>query len=128
MLFLDAEEGRGLDARFRRTAHVVIIVRVQLQHELQQMVGRSSRARGACEATLYSVGAERPAQVAERLRSNGAMALMELERLVALLEKRAKDQQLIRCLTDANGRGATVMTLEELRADIGEQAFARLTK
>jgi len=55
------------------------------------MVGRSNRARGACEATLYVVGEERPAQVSERLRRHGVMSLMELERLLALLERKAKD-------------------------------------
>ena len=53
LLLLSPEEGRGLDTRFRRPAHVAIIAEVKQQHELQQMVGRSSRTRGACEATLY---------------------------------------------------------------------------
>ena len=128
LLLLNPEEGRGLDTRFRRPAHVAIIAEVKQQHELQQMVGRSSRTRGACEATFYQVGSERPAQVAERLRSHGVMALMEQERLLALLEKKSKDQHLIRCLQEATSRSVNLKTLEELRKEIGETQFNKLNK
>ena len=128
MLVLNSEEGRGLDTRFRKAAHVAIIAKVKQQHEVQQMVGRSSRARGACEATLYSVGPERPAQVTERLRGYGIMALMDQERLLSLLERKSKDQTLIRCLIEASSRGNSLRSLEELRTRIGEQAFNRIAK
>lgn len=128
VLVLNSEEGRGLDTRFRKAAHVAIIAKVKQQHEVQQMVGRSSRARGACEATLCSVGPERPAQVTERLRSYGIMALMDQERLLSLLERKSKDQTLIRCLIEASSRGNSLKSLEELRTRMGEQAFHRIAK
>ena len=34
LLLLNPEEGRGLDTRFRRSAHVAIIAEVKQQHEL----------------------------------------------------------------------------------------------
>ena len=92
------------------------------------MVGRSNRARGACEATLYKMGEERQAQVSERLRRHGVMALMDQERLLELLEKKARDHHLLRCLNEARDRGKLPKSLEELRADMGEQAFNKLTK
>jgi len=92
------------------------------------MVGRSNRARGACEATLYVVGEERPAQVSERLRRHGVMSLMELERLLALLERKAKDQALVRFLVEARERKDRVASLEDLQKGLGEAVFARLMK
>ena len=50
MLLLSPGEARGTDIRFRKVARVLIICPVQTYHELQQMVGRSSRTRGVCEA------------------------------------------------------------------------------
>jgi len=92
------------------------------------MVGRSNRARGACEATLYVVGEERQAQVSERLRRHGVMALMDQERLLELLERKARDQQLLRCLMECREKGHIPKSLEELRANIGEQGFNKLMK
>ena len=92
------------------------------------MVGRSNRARGACEATLYVVGEERQAQVSERLRRHGIMALMDQERLLEILEKKGRDQQLLRCLMECREKGKIPKSLEELRANIGEQGFNKLMK
>ena len=61
VLLLSAKEGRGVDARFRRDAIVLVLAEVHTYHELQQMVGRSSRSRGVCEGVLYLIGNERPA-------------------------------------------------------------------
>ena len=97
-------------------------------HELQQMVGRSCRTRGSCEATLYIVGTEKPAQVNERLRHYGVMALMDQERRLEVLEKRARDHHLLRFLNETREKGKLPKSLEELRADMGEQAFNKLTK
>jgi hypothetical protein len=92
------------------------------------MVGRSNRARGACEATLYVVGEERQAQVSERLRRHGIMALMDQERLLEILERKGRDQQLLRCLMECREKGKIPKSLEELRANIGEQGFNKLMK
>ena len=61
VLMLSAEEGTGVDARFRRDAISLVLAEVRSYHELQQMVGRSSRSRGVCEGVLYLIGEERPA-------------------------------------------------------------------
>ena len=66
--------------------------------------------------------------MAERLRSHGVMALMEQERLLALLERKSKDQHLIRCLQEASSKGVNLRTLEEVRREIGEIAFNKLNK
>jgi hypothetical protein len=92
------------------------------------MVGRSNRARGACEATLYVVGEERQAQVSERLRRHGIMALMDQERLLEILERKGRDQQLLRCLMECREKGKIPKSLEELRANIGEQVFNKIIK
>ena len=92
------------------------------------MVGRSNRARGACEATLYVVGEERQAQVSERLRRHGIMALMDQERLLEILERKGRDQQLLRCLMECREKGHITKSLEELRANIGEQVFNKIMK
>jgi hypothetical protein len=92
------------------------------------MVGRSNRARGACEATLYVVGEERQAQVSERLRRHGIMALMDQERLLEILERKGRDQQLLRCLMECREKGHIPKSLEELRANIGEQGFNKIMK
>ena len=117
-----------METRFRKTAHVYVLAHVQSIHELQQMVGRSCRTRGSCEATLYIIGTEKPAQVNERLRHYGVMALMDQERLLELLEKKARDHHLLRSLNEARDKGKLPKSLEELRADMGEQAFNKLTK
>lgn len=128
LLLLSAEEGRGLDTRFRRSAHVAILAKVATQHEVQQMIGRGNRARGVCEGTLYLVGTERPMQVTERLRKHGVMALMEQERLLAMMERKHKDQHLMRALEQAKQTGQTVTTLEHLKLAMGETAFNKLIK
>ena len=53
ILFLKADECRGVDTRFAKDALVIIISEVKSYHELLQMIGRSNRSRGSCEATLY---------------------------------------------------------------------------
>ena len=48
VLLLSPMEGRGVDTRFRRDSHVLILAQVKTYHELQQMIGCSSRTRGVC--------------------------------------------------------------------------------
>jgi len=68
VLLLKASEGRGVDCRFRKDALVLIVAEVESYHELQQMVGRSSRSRGICEGVLYKVGMQTASQVVDRLK------------------------------------------------------------
>ena len=60
VLLLTVEEGRGVDTRFRKDARVVITCTVESYHDLQQMMGRSSRSRGVCDGVLYLMGDEKP--------------------------------------------------------------------
>ena len=83
-------------------------------HELQQMVGRSSRTRGVCEGILYVTGLERPVQVVERLKRSSVSVLQDLEKLLTLVEKRSKDQTLIKLLTEAREKGSPVRSLQEV--------------
>ena len=84
-MLLKASEGRGVDCRFRKDALVLIAAEVDSYHELQQMVGRSSRSRGICEGVLYTVGTQTASQVVDRLKSKNLAALQDLERLVGVI-------------------------------------------
>jgi len=92
------------------------------------MVGRSCRTRGICEGTLYVVGQERPMQVMDRLKRHGVITLMDLERLLVLLEKKGKDGAIINYLLQADEDKVKVATLEELKGVMGEAAYNRVTK
>ena len=56
------------------------------------------------------------------------MALMDKERLLSLLERKSKDQTLIRYLLEASSSGNSLKSLEDLRIRMGEQAFNRIAK
>ena len=111
MLVLGPKEGRGVDTRFRRDAIVLIAALVKNYHEVQQMLGRSSRTRGVCQGVLYSLGMERPPQVMERLKRHGATALMDLERLLKLLELNTNNSHLIRCLNQAKESNENIKSI-----------------
>ena len=87
------------------------------------MIGRSCRTRGVCEGTLYVVGIEKPLQVTERLKKQGVVTLMDLERLLNLLEKKGRDNAIIRRLTSAMKAGLEVKTLDSLRQGMEEQTY-----
>ena len=128
MLLLNAEEGRGVDTRFKKAAHVVILAKVQSHHEVQQMIGRSCRTRGVCEGTLYAVGEERPIQVMERRRKNRVISLMDLERLLELLEKKGKDIAVIKTLLSIAESKTRVVSLDDLKGVMEEGVFNRVCK
>ena len=92
------------------------------------MVGPSCRTRGICEGTLYVVGQKRPLQVMDRLKRHGAITLMDLERLLVLLDKKGKDGAIINTLLQADEDKVKVATLEELKGVMGEAAYNRVTK
>lgn len=108
LLLLNREEGRGVDTRFKKASHVMILTQVTSYHELLQMIGRSSRTRGVCEGTLFSVGQERSNQVIERLKRHGVITMQELERLLKLVEKRNRDAAVIRRLNEAKENGESI--------------------
>jgi hypothetical protein len=78
------------------------------------MVGRSSRTRGVCEGILYVIGQERPVQVVERLKRSSVSALQDLEKLLTLVEKKSKDQTLVKLLTEAKVKGTQVRSLQDV--------------
>ena len=111
VLLIKASEGRGVDTRFRKDALVLIPAEVRSYLELQQMIGRSSRTRGVCEGILYNVGEESALQVVDRLKKQNVAALQDLERVLVLMEKKSKDAQLIKHLTQERERSAKVRSL-----------------
>ena len=78
------------------------------------MVGISSRTRGVCEGILYIIGQERPVQVVERLKRSSVSALQDLEKLLTLVEKKSKDQTLVKLLTEAKVKGTQVRSLQDV--------------
>ena len=86
----------------------MILTQVTSYHELLQMIGRSSRTRGVCEGTLFSVGQERANQVIERLKRHGVITMQELERLLKLVEKRNRDAAVIRRFNEAKENGESI--------------------
>ena len=91
VLLLKPEEGRGVDNHFKVDAHVMVLARVSTYHELQQMVGRSSRSRGVCNGTLYLVGEEKAVHLMDKLRKHGFSNIQDKEKLLLVLEKKSKD-------------------------------------
>ena len=52
----------------------------------------------------------------ERLRRHGVISLMDMERLLILLEKKGRDNSLIKSLLKAVESKITVATLDDLKA------------
>ena len=64
----------------------------------------------------------------DRLKRHGVITLMDLERLVVLLEKKEKDGAIINTLLQGDEDKVKVATLEELKGVMGEAAYNRVTK
>ena len=64
----------------------------------------------------------------DRLKRHGVITLMDLERLIVLLEKKAKDGAIINNLFQAVEDKVKVATLEDLKRVMGEAAYNRVTK
>jgi len=92
------------------------------------MIGRSCRTRRVCEGTLYAVGEEKPNQVMERLRKNGVVSLMDMERLLELLEKKGKDNAVIKSLISAVETNTRVASLNDLKGVMDEGAYNKVCK
>ena len=99
VLLLERSQARGVDTRFIRDALVVIVSAVSSYHELQQMLGRSSRKRGVCEGYLFVKTMEKSSQVIDRLKKQNVSAFQDLENLLTLLEKKHKDPSIVKALT-----------------------------
>ena len=64
----------------------------------------------------------------DRLKRHGVITLMDLERLLVVLEKKGKDDAIINILIQAGEDKVKVDTLEELKGVLGEAAYNRVTK
>ena len=64
----------------------------------------------------------------DRLKRHGVITLMDLERLLVLLEKKCKDGAIINNLFQAVEDKVKVATLEDLKRVMGEAAYNRVTK
>jgi hypothetical protein len=51
-----------------------------------------------------------------------------LERLLKLLEKKTKDPSLIKALTEKQESIQTIMSLQELKSNLGDTAYTKLIK
>ena len=64
----------------------------------------------------------------ERLRKNGVISLMDMERLLEVLEKKAKDNALIKSLLYAVETKTKVVSLDDLKKVMEEGVFTRVCK
>jgi len=67
ILLLQGDNSRGIDTRFKVDSQVLIIADVKTNHELIQMIGRSSRTRGICESYMFIRGQEKRSVVMQKL-------------------------------------------------------------
>ena len=67
ILLLQGDNCIGIDTRFKVDSQVLIIADVKTNHELIQMIGRSSRTRGICESYMFIRGQEKSSVVMQKL-------------------------------------------------------------
>ena len=64
----------------------------------------------------------------ERLRRHGVISLLDMERLLVLLEKKGKDNALINILEKAEESKIRVATLEDLKSVLDIGVYNRVCK
>lgn len=128
ILLIQGRECRGVDTRFAVDAAVLIVSKADSLHQVQQMSGRSSRTRGVCESTLYVVTAESRSQVMERLRRSSISQLGDLEKLLALMEHKSKDYQLMKIAKDVNLINKRITSISQLESKMDANAYLKLTR
>ena len=64
----------------------------------------------------------------DRLRRHGVISLMDMERLLVLLEKKGKDNALIKSLEKAEESKIRVATLEDLKGVLEIGVYNRVCK
>lgn len=74
------------------------------------MIGRSSRSRGVCNGTYFTIGEEKAVQVMNRLRKHGVVNMQDQERLLMLLARKHKDQTLLKRLKQGQEEGKHIQT------------------
>lgn len=128
VLVLNPQQGRGTDTRFQKDAHVMVLAKVTSYHELKQMVGRSSRTRGVCQGSLYVVSEERAVNIMDKLKKHGTVTLQELEKFLVVLERRGKDQTLLKLLMKLRVEGLVVNSTEQLKQHLNEVTFNKIVR
>lgn len=77
---------------------------------------------------MYAVTQEKSGQVVERLKRSSVAALIDLERLIKLVEKRSKENVMIKLLTDAKVNGLRVRSPGDVKSMLSEAAYSKLVK
>jgi len=64
----------------------------------------------------------------DKLKKHGIVSLQELEKLLIVLERRAKDQTLLKLLIKLRGEGIVVNTPEQLKQHLDEATFNKIVR
>jgi hypothetical protein len=77
---------------------------------------------------MYSISEERGGKVLERLKLQGVISIQGLEKLMLVLEKRAKDINFVRVLQELKENKITIKTYEDLKRNLDEKIFDKSIK
>ncbi len=128
VLLIDPTSARGTDTRFRRDAFVMIVSAVSSYHELQQMMGRSSRTRKVSQGALFVVGDEKSNRIIERLKSHGVTSLQSLCKLLMVLKSKPRDSALLKEMLRLKEENIVIKDYETFKHHIPEATLAKLLK
>ena len=90
------------------------------------MLGRGSRARGACHGNMYVQTSESPEQVLTRLRCSNVNELEELRMLIKVVWKKRANQGLRDVIEQVQREEGKIRKLKDLEGYMGKVAFAKL--
>ena len=128
LLFLKPHECIGTDTRFAKDAVVLIIAKVESYSLYLQIIGRSSRSRNVCDGILYCPTLEKASVILQRMKSHSCNMLLELEHLMHLLEKKAKDVNLVKAIKKRLGEGQMIQTVKDVEQSMDGKVFEKLMK
>jgi hypothetical protein len=77
---------------------------------------------------MFSISDERAGKVLERLKLQGVISIEGLEKLMLVLEKRAKDINFVRVLQELKENKITIKTYEDLKRNLDEKIFDKSIK
>jgi alcohol dehydrogenase class IV len=77
---------------------------------------------------MFSISDERAGKVLERLKLQGVISIQGLEKLMLVLEKRAKDSNFIRVLQELKENKITIKTYDDLKRNLDEKIFDKSIK
>ena len=64
----------------------------------------------------------------DKLKKHGIVCLQEVEKLLIVLERRVKDQTLLKLLIKLRGEGIVVNTSEQLKKHLDEATFNKFVR